>query len=201
VTLTNVTLEAGDTVQVVGMAGSNLDLEYTFEKPAPTPEIVQLATAQMNSGVTNENVCSPVGAARTGSVGPFGVSVLGAVGNQEFTSIYFEFVMGADGRWATNFCADYTHSSTLPSVDKQIDGGPVRILDSDTSLTLRIIVDMSIIESFAQGGRAAITTRVYPQVANDANSRVVVFNNGTLPVTLRQLDAYHIEGVSFRTLY
>jgi hypothetical protein len=62
-------------------------------------------------------------------------------------------------------------------------------------------VDMSIIESFAQGGRAAITTRVYPQVANDANSRVVVFNNGTLPVTLRQLDAYHIEGVSFRTLY
>jgi hypothetical protein len=49
-----------------------------------------------------------VGAARTGSVGPFGVSVLGAVGNQEFTSIYFEFVMGADGRWATNFCADYT---------------------------------------------------------------------------------------------
>lgn len=59
VTLTNVTLEAGDTVQVVGMAGSNLDLEYTFEKPAPTPEIVQLATAQMNSGVTNENVCSP----------------------------------------------------------------------------------------------------------------------------------------------
>jgi hypothetical protein len=57
--LTNVTLEAGDTVQVVGMAGSNLDLEYTFEKPAPTPEIMQLATAQMNSGVTNENVCSP----------------------------------------------------------------------------------------------------------------------------------------------
>jgi hypothetical protein len=41
-------------------------------------------------------------------VGPFGVSVLGAVGNQEFTSIFFEFVMGADGRWATNFCADYT---------------------------------------------------------------------------------------------
>lgn len=59
VTLSNVTLASGDIVQMIGMAGSNLDLEYTFEKPVPAPEIVQLATAQMNSGVTNENVCSP----------------------------------------------------------------------------------------------------------------------------------------------
>ena len=60
---------------------------------------------------------------------------------------------------------------------------------------------MSIIESFAQGGRAAITTRVYPQVANDANSRVVVFNNGTAPVKLLQLDAYHIGAVKFNQLF
>lgn len=31
-------------------------------------------------------------------------------------------------------------SSTLTTVDKQIDGGPVRVLETDTTLTLRIIV-------------------------------------------------------------
>jgi hypothetical protein len=52
-------------------------------------------------------------------------------------------------------------------------------------------VDRSIVESFVQGGRMAITSRVYPRVAVDNLANLYLFNNGTTPVTVRSVDVYH----------
>lgn len=40
-------------------------------------------------------------------------------------------------------------------------------------------VDHSIVESFAQGGRRVITSRVYPTKAINGGAKVFVFNNAT----------------------
>lgn len=40
-------------------------------------------------------------------------------------------------------------------------------------------VDHSIIESFAQGGRTCITSRVYPTKAINNDAQVFLFNNAT----------------------
>jgi sucrose-6-phosphate hydrolase SacC (GH32 family) len=40
-------------------------------------------------------------------------------------------------------------------------------------------VDHSIVESFAQGGRTCITSRVYPTRAINDSARVFLFNNAT----------------------
>ncbi|KAL5994915.1 Beta-fructofuranosidase 1 [Asimina triloba] len=40
-------------------------------------------------------------------------------------------------------------------------------------------VDHSIVESFAQGGRTCITSRVYPTEAINEAARVFLFNNAT----------------------
>ncbi|CAK9188215.1 unnamed protein product [Ilex paraguariensis] len=40
-------------------------------------------------------------------------------------------------------------------------------------------MDHSIVESFAQGGRTVITSRVYPTKAIDGAARVFMFNNAT----------------------
>lgn len=40
-------------------------------------------------------------------------------------------------------------------------------------------VDHSIVESFAQGGRTCITSRVYPTKAVNNDAHVLLFNNAT----------------------
>ncbi len=56
-------------------------------------------------------------------------------------------------------------------------------------------VDRSIVESFVQGGRMAITSRVYPRVAVDNLANLYLFNNGTTPVTVRSVDVYQMTHV------
>jgi beta-fructofuranosidase len=56
-------------------------------------------------------------------------------------------------------------------------------------------VDRSIVESFVQGGRTAITARVYPRTAIDNLANLYLFNNGTNPITVRSLTAYQMSHV------
>lgn len=49
----------------------------------------------------------------------------------------------------------------------------LRIVPSDPSLTLHAFADRSVLEVFGQGGRAAVTARVYPTIAS--SDRIGVF--------------------------
>lgn len=52
----------------------------------------------------------------------------------------------------------------------------VRILPADHELRIHAFVDRSILEVFAQSGRAAVTARVYPKL--DSSDRFGTFNDG-----------------------
>jgi beta-fructofuranosidase len=61
-------------------------------------------------------------------------------------------------------------------------------------------VDRSIVESFVQGGRMVITSRVYPTMATDQDAHLFLFNNATTPVTVRSVDAWQMRSVPMHAI-
>jgi sucrose-6-phosphate hydrolase SacC (GH32 family) len=86
-------------------------------------------------------------------------------------------------------------SSLLQDIDTTVYGSHVKVLPTEDFLSVRVLVDRSIVESFVQGGRMAITSRVYPRVAVDNLANLYLFNNGTTPVTVRSVDVYQMTHV------
>ncbi|XP_031096729.1 acid beta-fructofuranosidase-like [Ipomoea triloba] len=118
------------------------------------------------------------GAAERGALGPFGLLVLTDDEFSEQTPIYFYLVKDVNGNLTTFFCADHLKSSRATDVRKLVHGSNVPFLSGE-KLTMRILVDHSIVESFGQGGRACITSRVYPTKAIYENAKLFLFNNAT----------------------
>ncbi|WZZ85889.1 hypothetical protein YC2023_114468 [Brassica napus] len=61
-------------------------------------------------------------------------------------------------------------------VVKPVYGSFVPVLKGE-KLTMRILVDHSIVEGFGQGGRTCITSRVYPTKAIYGATKLFLFNN------------------------
>jgi hypothetical protein len=61
-------------------------------------------------------------------------------------------------------------------------------LPKDGSLPLRVLLDHSVIEAFAGGGRAVVTRRVYP-----GESHVHVFPFGSAPVHVASFEGYALN--------
>ncbi|VFQ88740.1 unnamed protein product [Cuscuta campestris] len=118
------------------------------------------------------------GAANRGAVGPFGLLVLTDSELTERTPVYFYITKDVTGNLTAFFCADHLKSSQASDVVKGIHGSQVTWLNGE-KLTMRILVDHSIVESFAQGGRTCITSRIYPTKAIYENAKLFLFNNAT----------------------
>ncbi|KAB1210851.1 Beta-fructofuranosidase, soluble isoenzyme I [Morella rubra] len=118
------------------------------------------------------------GAAGRSSLGPFGLLVIADETLSELTPIYFLPSNTSDGSTTTYFCADETRSSKASDVFKPVYGSTVPVLEGET-YSMRVLVDHSIIESFAQGGRTVITSRIYPTEAIYGAARLFLFNNAT----------------------
>ncbi|XP_049361805.1 acid beta-fructofuranosidase 2, vacuolar [Solanum verrucosum] len=118
------------------------------------------------------------GSAERGALGPFGLLVLTDNSLSEQTPIYFYIAKDLTGNFNTFFCNDLTRSSEATDVRKLIYGSTVPVLQGE-KLSLRALVDHSIVESFAQNGRTAITSRVYPTKAIYENAKIYLFNNAT----------------------
>ncbi|CAI9762354.1 unnamed protein product [Fraxinus pennsylvanica] len=138
------------------------------------------------------------GAANRGKLGPFGVIVLGDKTLSEGTPIYFYITKGANGKAETHFCADELRSSLAPDVEKVVYGSKVPVLDGE-KYSLRSLVDHSIVESFAQGGRTVITSRVYPTKAVDGAARVYLFNNATKVSVTASVKMWNMGTADIRT--
>ncbi|KAM3263611.1 acid beta-fructofuranosidase 2, vacuolar [Capsicum annuum] len=137
------------------------------------------------------------GSAERGAFGPFGLLVLTDNGLSEQTPIYFYIAKDAKGNFNTFFCNDLTRSSEASDVHRLMYGSTVPVLQGE-KLTLRTLVDHSIVESFAQGGRTAITSRVYPTKAIYEDAKLYLFNNATdisITATLKiwQMDSANIQ--------
>ncbi|KAL8135268.1 hypothetical protein AgCh_010073 [Apium graveolens] len=148
-----------------------LDIVATFE--------IDNEAFQSTVEASTDYKCSTSGgAASRGTLGPFGVLVLADESLSELTPIYFYITIGANGSAKTHFCADQSRSSAATDVAKPIYGSDVPVLH-DEKLSMRILVDHSIVESFGQGGRRVITSRIYPTRAINRAAKLFVFNNAT----------------------
>ncbi|WRX24906.1 Glycosyl hydrolase family 32 [Theobroma cacao] len=52
-------------------------------------------------------------------------------------------------------------------------------LSEKKQLSLRSLIDHSVVESFGAGGKTCITSRVYPTLAVFGDAHLFAFNNGT----------------------
>ncbi|GLU20930.1 hypothetical protein SLE2022_371030 [Rubroshorea leprosula] len=137
--------------------------------------IVEFETEYLESNSTDDAGGCRSGAMDRSTYGPFGLLVIADESLSELTPIYFRPSNRTSG---TYFCADETRSSLAPEVFKRVYGGKVAVLD-DENFTMRVLVDHSIVESFAQGGRTVITSRIYPTEAIYGAARLFLFNNAT----------------------
>lgn len=64
--------------------------------------------------------------------------------------------------------------------------------------SILVQVDHSIVESFAQGGRTCITSRVYPTVAIDGAAKLFLFNNATTTFKVKSLNVWQMQSVFIR---
>ncbi|PIA35726.1 hypothetical protein AQUCO_03500229v1 [Aquilegia coerulea] len=167
----NLKLAAGSVLPLDVAKTAQLDIIADFEVDKGALEGVMEADVGYNCPTSN-------GASGRNALGPFGLLVLANDGRSEQTAVYFYISKGKDGNLKTFICTDLSRSSKATDVSKEIYGGIVPVLDNE-KLSVRILVDHSIVEAFAQGGRTCITSRVYPTEAIGGAARVFLFNNAT----------------------
>ncbi|CAA2967645.1 acid beta-fructofuranosidase-like [Olea europaea subsp. europaea] len=189
----NVKLGPGSLVPLKVDTPSQLDIVASFEIDEDAFEGTVEAEADAGYSCPTSG-----GAANRGTLGPFGVIILGDKTLSEGTSIYFYVTKGANGKFETHFCADELRSSLAPDVDKVVYGSKVPILHGE-KYSLRSLVDHSIVESFAQGGRTVITSRVYPTRAVDGAARVYLFNNATKVSVTASVKLWNMGSADIRT--
>lgn len=167
----DVELKPGSLVPLKISSSAQLDIVASFE----VDEEAFKGTFEADASY---NCTASAGAAGRGILGPFGILVLADDPLSELTPVYFYIAKGVDGSSKTYFCADQSRSSTASDVVKGVYGSDVPVLHGE-KLSMRLLVDHSIVESFAQGGRTVITSRVYPTRAIYSAARVFLFNNAT----------------------
>ncbi|KAI5393525.1 hypothetical protein KIW84_060592 [Lathyrus oleraceus] len=90
-------------------------------------------------------------------------------------------------------CSDHSRSSLRQDLDKTTYGTFFDIDPNLKEISLRSLIDKSIIESFGDGGRASITSRVYPLLAIKRDAHLYVFNNGSQSVIISKLNAWSMK--------
>ncbi|XP_047321729.1 beta-fructofuranosidase, soluble isoenzyme I-like [Impatiens glandulifera] len=151
-------------------SATQVDISATFE----VDEESLKATVEADVGYN----CSTAGATVRGALGPFGIIVLADHSLNELTPVYFYIAKNVEGSYTTFFCSDELRSSSANEINKRVYGNTVPVLDGE-KLTMRLLVDHSIVENYAQGGRTVITSRIYPTKAIHGAESLFVFNNAT----------------------
>ncbi|KAL0562261.1 hypothetical protein IC582_002713 [Cucumis melo] len=189
VTLTNKVLKKGSTIEVKGVTPSQADVEVSFK-------VKNFKKAQILKPQYWENpqlLCSQKGTATTkGGVGPFGLLVLASNDFKEYTSVSFT-IFKKQGKYVVLMCSDQSRSSLNPTNDKTTYGAFLDVDLVSEYLSLRSLIDHSVVESFGSKGKACITARVYPTLAIGDNVGLYAFNNGTDSVNITKLTAWSMK--------
>ena len=104
-------------------------------------------------------------------------------GGLRFASLYVDRARS----WKANSSCPY------PSCDYGLFrfSSLLRLLPNETSVRLHAFVDRSIVEVFAQDGRAAVTARVYP--ARAESRHVGIYAGAAQPASLLSLDTWQMQ--------
>ncbi|KAF7808572.1 Beta-fructofuranosidase, insoluble isoenzyme CWINV1 [Senna tora] len=187
VSITGEELVSKSSVQVSGVTASQADVEVLFELP-------DLESAEWIDplGIDPQLVCSEEYASERGIIGPFGLSVLASEDKTEQTAVFFR-IYKAPNRYIGLMCSDQSRSSLRKDLDKTSYGTFFDIDPEQKTISLRCLIDHSIIESFGEEGRVCMTSRVYPSLAVGQNAHLYVFNNGTRSVAISKLNAWSMK--------
>ncbi|XP_017983748.1 PREDICTED: beta-fructofuranosidase, insoluble isoenzyme CWINV6 isoform X1 [Theobroma cacao] len=177
-------LESGSTFEVSGITASQADIEIVFELPE-----LEEAEFMNTSWVDPQLICDREDASVNGRYGPFGLLTLATKDLTEQTAIFFRVFRGHK-RYIVLMCSEQRRSSLRNELDKTTYGAFVDIDPREEMISLRSLIDHSIIESFGGKGKTCITTRVYPKLGVNKEAHLYAFNNGTLSVTISRLNAW-----------
>lgn len=180
-------LDGGSTYEVSDITASQVDVEVAFE----LPELEEAELMDPN-WIDPQILCSEKNASVSGKYGPFGLLALATEDLREQTAIFFRVFRGQN-RYVVLMCSDQSRSSLRNEVDKTTYGAFLDIDPQVEKISLRTLIDHSIIESFGGAGKVCITSRVYPVLAIDEAARLYTFNYGTLSVRVEQLDAWSMR--------
>nr|AEV46321.1 apoplastic invertase [Solanum tuberosum] len=188
VQLSNRKLKKGDKIEVKGITPAQADVEVTFsfsslDKAEPFDPNWDNLYAQ--------DVCAIKGSTVQGGLGPFGLLTLASQNLEEYTPVFFR-VFKAQDKYKVLMCSDASRSTLKndKTMYKPSFAGYVDVDLINKTLSLRSLIDHSVVESFGAGGKTCITSRVYPTLAIYDNAHLFVFNNGTETIKIKSLNAW-----------
>ncbi|KAF6146926.1 hypothetical protein GIB67_036645 [Kingdonia uniflora] len=169
---------------------SQADVEVTFDQPK-----LEKAEIFDPCWVNLELLCSKKEASKRGSVGPFGLLVLASKGLEEQTVVFFRiFNDQKSNNYVVLMCSDHNRSSLVKKdLDKTTYGAFLNVNPAHDKLSLRTLIDHSIVESFGEEGKTYITSRVYPKLAIGDRAQLHVFNNGIESIRITSLSAWSVK--------
>ncbi|XVE70905.1 hypothetical protein DITRI_Ditri10aG0107600 [Diplodiscus trichospermus] len=185
VSFQNKELKGGSVLEVSGITASQADVDVSFELSN-----LKQAESMDPSWVDPALLCSEKTASFRGSVGPFGI-----LSKPQSSFASFE-VMTSMLRSCVVIRAEITtlnRSSLREEPNKASYGAFIDIDPLSEKISLRTLIDHSIVESFGGEGRGCITARVYPKLAIDNQAYLYAFNNGTFDVTISSLNAWSMN--------
>ncbi|KAK7261701.1 hypothetical protein RIF29_28018 [Crotalaria pallida] len=179
-------LKGGQLLQITGVTASQADVEISFE-------VNEFKKAEVLDSWTDPQIlCGQKGAAVKGGLGPFGLLVFASKGLQEYTAVFFR-IFRYQHKNLVLMCSDQSRSSLNKDNDMTPYGTFVNVDPLHEKLSLRTLIDHSVVESFGAEGRACITSRVYPTLAINDKAKLYAFNNGTSNVKITRLSAWSMK--------
>ncbi|PKA65390.1 Beta-fructofuranosidase, insoluble isoenzyme 3 [Apostasia shenzhenica] len=182
---------SGGVIEVKGFDTADADVEVVFDVSSSLGKAEVFDPAWKDP----QKLCMQKGGDEKGGLGPFGLYVLATGDLVERTAVFFRIFKTKYDKHVVLMCQDPSRSSTKPGLYKPTYGGFVDydIKRSGGKISLRSLIDRSVVESFAAGGRTCITSRVYPSFAAGLHSRLFAFNNGDGHVKISRLRAWEMK--------
>ncbi|KAE8666316.1 Beta-fructofuranosidase, insoluble isoenzyme CWINV2 [Hibiscus syriacus] len=167
------------------LRGKNVDVTFFIPRlDKVEPFNPSLTDAQL--------LCAKKGSKVQGGVGPFGLLALASKNLEEYTPVFFR-IFKTSTKHTVLLCSDARSSSLKDGLYKPSFASFVDIDLADKKLSLRSLIDHSVVESFGAGGKTCITSRVYPTLAVLKNAYLHAFNNGSQTIVVKNLNAWSMK--------
>ncbi|XP_009768656.1 beta-fructofuranosidase, insoluble isoenzyme CWINV3-like [Nicotiana sylvestris] len=184
------TLKAGSKSEIPGVTGAQADVEISFSIPIATLEQAEVLESSWSN---SQEICrQKASSANSTGVGPFGLLVLASNTIEEYTAVFFR-IFKKNGKFVVLMGCDQKRSAEGFEYDTSKYGAFLDVDPVTEKLSLRTLIDHSIVESFGGGGKTCITTRAYPTLAINDNAHIFVFNNGSHDVEVSGLSAWSLN--------
>nr|CAB3499830.1 unnamed protein product [Digitaria exilis] len=189
-TVSEVVVKHGKHIEIEMYEACQADVEVVFEIPC----LNKAEPFDPSFSNDAEKLCNVKGADVGGGVGPFGLWVLASSDLEERTAVFFRVFRAYDGKPVLLMCSDTTRSSLSTDLYKPRVAGYVDADNiADGKISLRTLIDRSVIESFGAGGKTCILSRVYPTIATGRDAHLFVFNNGEEDIKIKHLTAWEMN--------